>query len=66
MYLLDNYEFLEELVKEGQAFKHEPFFKNGLCLADNQTEPGTVYVFKFEKDEIWALYGWTKKRIKPF
>lgn len=65
MYLLENYEFLEKLVKEGQA-KHEPFYKDGLCLADKEKDPGTVYVFKFEKDEIWALYGWTKKKNKAF
>lgn len=65
MVFLTNYDFLENLVKENQAYKHE-FIKDGICVANRDYIPTAAYVFKFEKDCIWALYGWTKFKNKDF
>jgi len=65
MYFLTDYDFLEELVKDGQAI-NEPFFRNGICLADKPINPNTIYVFRVESDVIWAVYGYTKKKNKAF
>lgn len=66
MYLLDDYDFLENLVKKGQADEHEPFYKDGLCLADKGINPNTIYVFRFESNCIMAVYGYTKHKNKAF
>ncbi|AXX87155.1 hypothetical protein AMRN_1419 [Malaciobacter marinus] len=66
MYFLDNYDFLEELVKEGQADPQEPFIKDGFCIADKPSNPNTTYVFMFDSGFIWALYAYTKKKNKAF
>ncbi|PLY11383.1 MAG: hypothetical protein C0626_02095 [Arcobacter sp.] len=65
MFLLSNYDFLEELVKDGQAIQ-EPFFKDGFCIADKKVNPNSAYVFIFKDGVIWAKYGWTKHKNKAF
>lgn len=65
MYLLENYDFLEELVKKGQL-DNDPFYTDGLALADKPNNPNTVYVFSFHKGHIWAVYVWTKYKNKAF
>jgi len=65
IYILDDYAFLEELVKEGQM-DNDPFYKNGLALADKPVNPNCVYVFSFHGGYIFAVYGWTKHKDKAF
>ena len=65
MVFLTNYDFLEDLVKDGNPFD-EPFIKDGICIANRDYIPTAAYVFKFEKDCIWAVYGWTKYKNKAF
>lgn len=66
MIFLDNYDFLEPLVKEGQADKTAPFEKDGLCLADKEKNPNHVFVFHFKDGLIWATYGYTNAYNKSF
>lgn len=70
MVILDNYDFLENLVKEGQADKNAPFDKNGIAIADQEQNPNHVFVFTFEDTPkgkiIWAKYGWTRIKNKSF
>lgn len=66
MVILKNYDFLENLVKEGQLDKEAPFLKNGFCLADKEKNPCNVFVFHFIDGVIWASYGWTKANNKSF
>lgn len=66
MILLDDYDFLEPLVKRGQADKKAPFRKGGLCFADNAESPNHVFVFHFDNKLIWATYGYTNAYNKSF
>lgn len=67
IYILDNYDFLKDLVEEGQADKKAPFLKNGLCLANKPKEPNHVFVFHFDENyNIWCSYAWTDKKNKSF
>ena len=62
--ILDNYDFLEELVRDGQLDPTQPFLKDGICYADEKRH--FVYVFHFYKSEIWATYGYRKYNNKDF
>ena len=66
MYLIENYDFLWDLVKNGQADKTAPFLKNGLCLTDDPIETNFVFVFHFDDGFIWATYAYIKAKNKRF
>lgn len=62
--ILEDYSFLQELVKDGQLDPSKPFLKDGLCFASKCKS--FVYVFHFDKDVIWATYGYAKVKNKSF
>lgn len=66
MYLLDNYDFLEPLVKDGLEDTSTPFFKDGLALANKPINPNHVFVFHFQDGYCWITYAWTDKKNKSF
>lgn len=66
LYILDDYDFLEELVRSGQLNQNDMFKKDGLCFANKEHNPDFVYVFHFKYGVIWATYGYTKVKNKKF
>ena len=65
LYILIDYDFLEELVQEGQLYE-DIFLKDGLCFANSEHNPDFVYVFHILDDEIWATYGYARVKNKSF
>ncbi|QKF82054.1 hypothetical protein [Halarcobacter ebronensis] len=66
MYILENYDFLESLVKDGQVDKNQKFLKDGFCIADKKENPNHVFVFHFLNGAVWSTYGWTNSKNKSF
>jgi len=66
IYVLDNYEFLEPLVKDGQIDPNDPFVKDGICYANKLVNPDFVYVFKVHETFIDGIYAYARAYNKAF
>ena len=66
MYVLEDYTFLEPLVKAGEVEDSNPFNLDGICFVDNKTSPKVAYVFHVQKDCIWWSYAWAESFNKSF
>lgn len=62
--ILEDYSFLEQLIKDGQLKKDDIFRNDGLCFADK--DKNFIYVFHIFNNVIFATYGYAKYKNKKF